>query len=704
MAKVIGLATWRKKGAGEDFTLNQVFGAMPPESVQSKSAAHLQVHINGEYNRSMVLFRHGETWFIQSMHRASGLDASGRFLHEAHLGTLDVVTPSAGWLIGLLVAVYRSNQLKAMRQEEGFASVSEVVASAQVGALAPLLEFIMGWVPFAQTDKLEKMAFFLEVLGPGLIDWLAVYPGHTPTRPAEGLGFVLSDGFWAPSTKVEDFISAHPEVATLDLSGLVRFVPPGREAERLIIAAVSRLEQRDGEALSGEAIAWVCATATGKANMLAHGLPEELTTMAKNDFLSDEDLRSTASRLPMEALDYIASRWFGTEGGLERFFALFGNRSPAHLARLLPPGARAALDVLRGGQWSSATHLVPHLPLLFEMGLLPSSLPPGPTLVLVIALPPDMENLALMLLEVAGFPRPEFVWAFLSDPSWVTRWRALTPSEEDTAALSMVAKTARDADVDLVARVITAVMVGFPLSLLVDSGLSDAVVALLSPDAVPPLQPPPSWRDDLAPLLSGRVEQEWFWRRWEPSMPQAMVDWLGRVALSSEGRSLAATLSLALDDRITLNPEQSKRLIPVLPESVLYQQVMRQAFAVGGETAIRPFLRAAKFPPALARWLEGELLSPLPNGPPPSLSVDAMIAFLPLLHPVRDVVRPLLAREEVDAGERRLIAPLLEALRRLSPIPPPVRPSRMDGRRHSELIEALATLPGWAHWMEVSDV
>jgi hypothetical protein len=217
--------------------------------------------------------------------------------------------------------------------------------------------------------------------------------------------------------------------------------------------------------------------------------------------------------------------------------------------------------------------------------------------------------------------------------------------------------------------------------------------------ASPPRSPPNSWLPILDPLLARAALRSSFWDRFAGTVNVGLIAWLGERTSSRAGAVGLERLRGAFAGDIRLSISELEVVVNALPTPVLCGQLLAWARMPGSEreAAINLLLWTPGLRPALADWLASELLGGSVATPVPELAAGEMLVLLPLLHPTRDVLRPLLARVDVDPAETTLAGPLANAITRQE-VPPQTPPAAAVLARHAALLHELVNVRGWAAW------
>jgi hypothetical protein len=247
--------------------------------------------------------------------------------------------------------------------------------------------------------------------------------------------------------------------------------------------------------------------------------------------------------------------------------------------------------------------------------------------------------------------------------------------------------------------VVRAVAQGADASWLEAAGFDAAVVSLLDPRRIPPVEPPVDWPLALDPLLARACGESEFWQRFGGHLSASMLEWILERTQRYEGGQQVAVLLEAYSRARPLPVDLLRFAAGALPFVVVCRQVAAWAThrGAGEQEALGILLGTTVLSPELQRWLTAELLTVNPTPTLPYLTVQELTALLPLLHPIRDVLRPILARSTEEPGEEALAESLAELLSvQNGPIPP--APPRSVAQLHPRLVERIARVPGWESW------
>ncbi|QXE85532.1 hypothetical protein KP003_14220 [Geomonas nitrogeniifigens] len=248
-----------------------------------------------------------------------------------------------------------------------------------------------------------------------------------------------------------------------------------------------------------------------------------------------------------------------------------------------------------------------------------------------------------------------------------------------------------------------AVQRGFPLMLLQSAGFN-GLVALIDCSANPPSAPPEPWDESISPLLATACGKPEFWGRWPEGIPETVLEWLSEKIASEANATLVEAVKLSAKGRLLTLAELHIVSGGLSAETVCRQVGLRavsREVAKEREAALRILLSSAVLPESKRNWLKAELLEWRRQEPMPPFTAAELQALLPVLHPVRDVLRVVLSRDEVDPDENLLLPHILRLLPRESSVPV-APPPRELARRRPAWIEAVSTLPGWEHWSELA--
>lgn len=307
------------------------------------------------------------------------------------------------------------------------------------------------------------------------------------------------------------------------------------------------------------------------------------------------------------------------------------------------------------------------------------------------ALADGMLGPALELLDSCGVPNTEWSRALLFDAPLP----GFAPDPETLTALPLL----RDAGLVDVPSVVKLVVAGAPLGLC--RGLvPDACLALLDPSAAPPTAPPAGWDSSLTPLLAAQVVDPRFWQRWRDGPDDTLLGWLAGILGSAANATLLESVIAArrLDTPV---PVETLALIAgALDCAAACYQALARAHGSAAERNRVLEIVGERIRLPLRSWLLAELTSCAETGAPPPLTFRERLALIDLLHPTRDVLRPVLASRQRVPEEAALLAALYTRLATVALVPPSPAPTPLQAALRPDWVACLATLPGWGHWSE----
>ncbi len=241
---------------------------------------------------------------------------------------------------------------------------------------------------------------------------------------------------------------------------------------------------------------------------------------------------------------------------------------------------------------------------------------------------------------------------------------------------------------------------GAPCDVLRAIDMPGEAIALLDTGAFPPARPPRDWPAQLTPALARQVEEETFWRRWSGGIRADLVNWLVSELAGQRNAALVDEIGRALASRHRLSLRALRICVHALPGTALCAQAVQWAGTRGAERdeAIEAILGARGLRDSLGRWLRAELTACAPHGPIPPMGADEMLALLPLLDPVRDVLRPILHDPGLHESEADLLDQLVPRLATSTAMAAPPPPTARWCRLRPDWIAAVAELPGWESW------
>ncbi len=220
-------------------------------------------------------------------------------------------------------------------------------------------------------------------------------------------------------------------------------------------------------------------------------------------------------------------------------------------------------------------------------------------------------------------------------------------------------------------------------------------VTTQQPVALPPADGPwPQAADDL--LAEALAQRTFFSRVAIPDLLAAM-EWVAGRDSRNDAFAWAGSLASALRAGEPAEPRWLLAHGTRLPRGLALRQIAaygRRQPSVERAAVLGSLLASACFHSGEAQWLRALLLEGTPLGPTPDWMAADLMILLPLLDPVRDVVRLVLSRTLVEKAEPELLARVIERLR-AEPVPPlggwPDAARTLRADWVSELVE----LPGW---------
>lgn len=247
--------------------------------------------------------------------------------------------------------------------------------------------------------------------------------------------------------------------------------------------------------------------------------------------------------------------------------------------------------------------------------------------------------------------------------------------------------------------VLQAVLAGWPPVLLRHADFSFDTVALLDRESAPPLAPPGCWASELAPVLARQLADPAFWSRWKDGIPQPLLDWLGAQVAGRAGTGLVESLKSAFGAKRRLEANELMIVGGALsPEAAAAQlAAWLPEWPRSGRAAVDVLVSL----PALSMigsWLREEIFCFDPRPWPRRFPPGVLLALLPLLHPVRGLIRAAFDRSAFgDRTDRSLREEIVLILARDGVVPLPA-PSRDASVARPEWAIAISSVPGWEHW------
>jgi hypothetical protein len=721
------LTVLAKASRGAEFS----FSSAPPPAARAFAEAWVQAQLAAEVPWLGVLQRGGDGWWLLGVVE-DGFDRADRPKSRGYLGRLRQ-PPGPNYVTGLLDSWVALGQRKAVARQviarptqQNPLELREATGAAVCLALGHT----------AALPRKSAAAYALDLAGLDGLAWAATAPGPLPLAavpPGPGLLVGVEAALPEEVAQLLDEAPTPKDLLALDLDALAAL--PEGPADRLRLARAG-LDPRAElpEAPSVPALAWLARRPKGVARALPllrgdddladwlgrlrlrdgkelpllkgrlrpqhrdlvcrvlnalpdqhdafghyHGLfPEE--TAPRLDLL-DEPLRQAWEGLEREngeaavrasAAEGLAALLKGCEvrpryglGGLAAAAAVC-DFFRADLARLLVERLRLPDEVVKGLFAARPTRLAPP----------PEEAAPAdePRPEWLRGVPPDS------FLQAGAGWRPETRWGRW----WLAGVRLLcAEGKVSRPAAYEVGLLQRDA------------------ALLEYGGAAEGVRRLADPKGGALAEPPAAWETRAAPLLRRLIAGGELWRRVIELTPE-WWEWLAVVVTEADEKRLVRDLRDWLERGRPLPEVVAKRMVPALPRRDLLAQVTAWTTEPPERAKAADVLRALLDSPRLSAgerdWLDRRLLRCGDPYPRPPWSAADLLALLPLLEPVGEVVRVVLNRP-VAAAEKADEARLLEAtaarLADLRSLPPPPA-DRTQQERRPAWVERLARLPGWA--------
>lgn len=641
MTTIKNITILAKPSAGEDFQFVWPRNVNLEPEIEKMAGQWLQAHIvGGNAKTTAIVNRCGKLWLLKGANER-GTDYAGRQLAYLAFGEIEADAEPEN-LVRWLLAAYQENL-----PNKEFVSEVELPLGPETTALPS--ETDLATLTLATRSALTAVvkvpataAAVARNLGLSYLNYIALFATDYPDRLPPGPGLIISEATWSPPRPVQQFtkqVTMPPDFDWRD------FVSQDFEAERSLslLNAVIQGTVPDDVSFIDKELFWLYQNPLCREQVLkqldAHTLNDWL--LAKR--LTADDLDFVKESIVAEHSQQIAVLLGDAPDGFQRFVELFGAGAEG-IERLLPIEARRWWEVIR-------THAEP----------VEGAIQPDDWKALV----------ASGLLKRLD----------LGDLAWLMR----TPLRErfsEQWRFHLKALEFPEATEQLSA-----------------AGFGEASLALLNPEAIPPERPPNDWEALLIPLLSKQVAQREFWTRRPGGMEPALVRWLREQLGSEPGGSLVGAVAEALDGERRLSLKELHLFGEALGNGALCRQAVLWALRREAQTpeALRLLLNMPAMRPGLANWLETELLTCEPQRQDVELSPTEMITLLPLLHPVKDIIRPVMARAECSSEEGVLLPLLVEQLKRV-PVIAPGAPNELAAKRRPDWVSALSLLPGWSHW------
>ncbi|NVB39836.1 hypothetical protein G6O69_18480 [Pseudenhygromyxa sp. WMMC2535] len=732
-----------KPNPRDDFGLTRAHGHVSSEELELLFA-WLQVHIDaGNPHSEFAVLDERGAWVLRAVDEAA-TDFSGRTMRHLVFGR--VATRDPELLARLVFGMHLHHQPDA-KASEGPSCRVELAGPTQAdvgGAELGLWTMLTSSEPAVVVNPATASTVARRI-GADNLAYLAVMRNTWPSRWPPGFGLAISRAqFTAPAISSE---LRGVDLTSLDLPALFS-IAPRPETRRALVGCVG------GGPIdpmwSPAALTWLVATPGGRDRAIAEA---ELASLAAWLDAGLIDFELVEGRLRGEPPRATAELLRGRDGALTWFVEHHGPSAagldlllldagmPAAVCRALtgdeqllappheppaPPASKAwakgleAALVWRAGVWACLDDrwhpwwraIVEAHPQLGRAALDLDRADWSPTLVAHLeaevrsqAIAHDRVHATLgrwrghgaidrrevgrLLRSLDGGPRA--LVDLLSDEPSDER-----PTTEDLDQLAAVRRVGLVVDAD----VMLAVTGGAATAWLRAIDVDEVALALIDPDETPPLAPPRRWDPRLDVLLARASNQRWFWRRFAGFVSAALLEWCTERLRGTTTELLLTRVLAAFDRRVDLSPSELELVHESLPAKVVCAHVMTTARSTSGparDTALRMLLAAPAISSELRAWLSGELLEFRPRLAPPAIETSLLRELLPLLHPTREILRPLLARSTPEPGDLQLGAALADAIVRAA-APPLAAPDLAIRRRHAELLRGVGELPGWEHW------
>jgi hypothetical protein len=242
---------------------------------------------------------------------------------------------------------------------------------------------------------------------------------------------------------------------------------------------------------------------------------------------------------------------------------------------------------------------------------------------------------------------------------------------------------------------------GLPVAALSRFAADPTAIVLLDEHAFAPSHAPTSWHSVLDQELRRRMREPSFWSRWPRGVPVTLRNWMQERAGNAPESAIIAALSAAGERSRVLDIAELKLLGGGLaPLDLAWQVIQRCRHGQVDRSEVMALLSRSKLRPEFVVFLQSELALLAPAAPVPELSVPELAVAQPLLHPVRDIVRQIMSRLDIEPDEDRLLRDTVAAVRQLGYFIPPPPPSAAQAARRPAWVSALSELPGWEDWRQ----
>jgi len=682
-----------------------------------------------------VQFLDRECWMLRAQPESS-LDAAGRPRGFVALGRLKEET-ALQYLPGGLVAMGRLRLERSPPPpdhiEADFVESSPLDDSTATVVLSVVLEESP-----ARVGKLGEAVAVLSILPPTTFQWIVLLPTDCKAKLPQGRGLVISEDHpqQCPDT-IKHIVESYgaERLLRLPLDQLLRLDADPTDRREMIEAALSGdLSPAFAQRASPQMLQWLARTPAGRHAAIEHFPGDALDEWLRSPDARVEDLALVSSRLGRRHRSAVRTLLRGRTDAVAQYGELYPDDVEG-VAEMLPESAartlqrvrqavQANVDVVPQIQQAEVVELFRTLegsPLLQSLPLAVLATAAGAEL-------PGSERLFEQAIERRGMPsdvldallqgdplpelpqqapplKPSKEWlqgvpaqswlgnadVFLASPSWKDWWYKVIEVlvSEDRLHTSAVAEKGIECRDPVLLRLGCAPSV---LRQLVDPEADLVAIPWQQTEHV----------SNVADLLDRLVADGTFFDRMKPPLTDESLCWLEEKIEGKPVLRAIQRIRLMLKNGEPVHIDWLRWIARLLPRYRVLSQVSAWAsepFGRERQDAIECLLRQKCLTPKESHWLRALTLTcgALPSAP--TWSAGDMLELLPIMDPVRDVLREVLERPCRGPSEDLLLTRLVDVLQRYRVVTR-VCPSDDARRLRPDWIRAIGKLPGWEGFVE----
>ncbi len=603
-----------------------------------------------------------------------------------------------------------------MRVEAGPVQ-AEVTANAAEAALRLILD-----VPVAAVSNFKNAAAALSAIPNFPLRWIAFVPDRMPSSPPPGPGLMVSKDAESLADEASELVRGHGPAALLELplDELPRLFQTPAERIRAVELALGHPSGEAPFRVNWEGAAWLARSPSGRPAALAGLAHDAIDGWLASGLAREEDLSVLSGRLGAAHAPAVRQLLAGRANApaeyrrhfpddSEGLAALLGDAErltwerladdaapvPARQAveKLVEALGRAPEDVMTLDQLTRASLATSAAHPAFLAALARAGLPASMGSGLLRGAPERAEGAPPRLHPEAAWMRPFSAqkWLacgdrFSANAGWRAWWLAGVEallgcgrlSKEDVFQAGMAMKSAAVLELG-----------GAPES-LAEFLWTDRPVALPPRDG--------DWPEAADSALAEALRARTLFERLAQPLDAGVIGWLAGRGHGREEFAAMARLGEALARGAPANSRMLAAVAHYFPRKLLLGQIAAWGAAGGGperDGALNALIDARWLTRDEAAWLRTLLMRWDLPPPMPRWPVEDLIELLPVLDPVRDVVRSVLNRAVREEGEVELLGRLMERLTAVAlPAPPGSFPEAAH-RVRPDWVSALGSLPGW---------